>query len=70
MAESQVKTKSTVQTPTTGSIDLESDMFDDRSRNKKRSPADNYPRNDPIKPFNEQPFVDRAFPLISQYAVQ
>ena len=36
MAGSQLKSKSTVQMPTTGLIDLESDVFEDKSKNKKK----------------------------------
>jgi hypothetical protein len=36
MAEMQLKSKSTLQMPTTGLIDLESEMFEDKSKNKKK----------------------------------
>lgn len=36
MAESQLKSKSTLQMPTTGLIDLESDVFEDKSKKGKK----------------------------------
>jgi len=36
LAENQLKSKGMVQMPTTGLIDLESEMLEDKSRNRKK----------------------------------